>query len=79
MKKAGIIGSGIAGLASAIHLARKGYKVQVFEQAPTYGGKLGVAHIGNYRFDLGPSLFTMPHFVEELLDAELLKKFQVIR
>jgi len=79
MKKAGIIGAGIAGMASAIHLARKGYNVQVFEQAPTYGGKLGTAQIGNYRFDLGPSLFTMPHFVEELLDEELLKEFQVIR
>ena len=36
MKKAGVIGAGIAGMASAIHLARKGYQVHVFEQAPTY-------------------------------------------
>lgn len=79
MKKAGVIGAGIAGMASAIHLARKGYQVHVFEQAPTYGGKLGVSQIEKYRFDLGPSLFTMPHFVYDLLDDELLNTFEVNR
>lgn len=71
-----IIGSGIAGLASSIHLARKGYKVQIIEQAPSYGGKLNTIILGNYRFDTGPSLFTMPHFVTELLDPDLIQKFE---
>ncbi len=79
MQTAGIIGSGIAGLASSIHLARKGYAVQVFEQADTYGGKMGVSHLGPYRFDLGPSLFTMPQFVWNLLDTDLKDSFEVIR
>ena len=41
MKKAIVVGSGIAGLASSIRLAHKGYKVSVYEKNDTYGGKLG--------------------------------------
>jgi diapolycopene oxygenase len=61
-----VIGSGIAGLAAAIRLAIKGHGVQVFEAGPTPGGKLAEFSEGGYRFDMGPSLFTMPHLVEEL-------------
>lgn len=65
-KKALVVGSGIAGIASAIRLANKGYSVDVFEANKYPGGKLTVLELGDYRFDAGPSLFTMPHFVEEL-------------
>ena len=65
-KNAIVVGSGIAGLASALRLTAKGYKVQVFEANSYLGGKLTQLTRGNYRFDAGPSLFTMPHFVEEL-------------
>lgn len=61
-----VIGSGIAGLAAAIRLAIKGHGVQVFEAGPMPGGKLAEFSEGGYRFDMGPSLFTMPHLVEEL-------------
>src|SRR5476651_1635393 len=65
-RKTIIIGAGIAGIASAIRLAVKGYAVQVFEANSYPGGKLSqIAHDG-YRFDAGPSLFTMPHYVDEL-------------
>lgn len=66
MKKAGIIGAGIAGIATAIRLANKGYAVEVFEANNYVGGKLSEIRLGDYRFDAGPSLFTMPHLVEEL-------------
>ncbi|NNJ54706.1 MAG: FAD-dependent oxidoreductase, partial [Bacteroidia bacterium] len=66
-KRAIVVGSGIAGLASAIRLQFLGFEVDVFEQNSTYGGKIGVWSKNGYRFDTGPSLFTMPHFVEELL------------
>ena len=61
-----VIGSGVAGLASAIRLASKGHAVTVFEAASTPGGKLSEFQDRGYRFDRGPSLFTMPHLVDEL-------------
>lgn len=64
--KAIVIGSGIAGIATSIRLAVKGYQVLVLEKNNYPGGKLSEITLGNYRFDAGPSLFTMPHFVEEL-------------
>jgi phytoene desaturase len=64
--KAAIIGSGVGGLATAIRLAIKGYKVTVFEQHTAVGGKLNELRIGNFRFDTGPSLFTLPSLVDEL-------------
>ena len=67
-QKAIVIGSGIAGLASALRLKRKGYEVQVFEANSYPGGKLHSIYSEGYEFDYGPSLFTMPHFVEELFE-----------
>ncbi|MGB0255120.1 MAG: phytoene desaturase family protein, partial [Flavobacteriaceae bacterium] len=66
MSKAIVIGAGIGGLATAIRLAHKGYRVEVFEANDYVGGKLSTFRLGDYRFDAGPSLFTMPHFVDEL-------------
>ncbi len=65
-KTAAIIGAGIAGIASAIRLVNKGYVVHVFEANSYPGGKLSSFDINGYRFDAGPSLFTLPHLVEEL-------------
>ena len=67
-KNAIIIGSGIAGIASAIRLQIKGYSVTVFEKNSYPGGKLSSFELGEYRFDAGPSLFTMPHFIDELFE-----------
>ena len=61
-----VIGAGIAGIAAAIRLAIKGHKVEIFEANAYAGGKLSQIQLGAYRFDAGPSLFTMPHFVTEL-------------
>lgn len=66
MSKAIIIGAGIAGIASAIRLTLKGYDVDVFEASSSPGGKLSEIRIGDFRFDAGPSLFTMPQYVDEL-------------
>ncbi|AXT57546.1 phytoene desaturase [Aquimarina sp. AD1] len=65
-KKAIIIGSGIAGLASAIRLSGQNFSVEVYETNSYPGGKLAEIHKEGYRFDCGPSLFTMPQFLEEL-------------
>ncbi|MEP4374194.1 MAG: FAD-dependent oxidoreductase, partial [Algoriphagus sp.] len=65
-KKVLIIGSGIAGIASAIRLAVKGYAVEVYEANDYPGGKLSEITLGGYRFDAGPSLFTLPEQVDAL-------------
>jgi phytoene desaturase len=68
MKKAIIVGSGIAGIAIAIRLQNKGYNVQVLEKNSYPGGKLTQFSVNGYRFDAGPSLFTMPNLVTELFE-----------
>jgi phytoene desaturase len=68
--KVAVIGAGIAGLATSVRLALQGHEVHVFESADIAGGKLTQfsesGHSGEYRFDAGPSLFTMPMYVDEL-------------
>jgi len=66
MAKAAVIGSGIAGIASALRLRHQGFDVEVFEKNSYTGGKIHAKQLGDYRFDLGPSLFTLPKLVEEL-------------
>jgi diapolycopene oxygenase len=61
-----VIGAGIGGIAAAVRLACKGYDVDVFEASEGPGGKLKEISLDGYRFDAGPSLFTMPHLVEAL-------------
>lgn len=68
MARACVVGSGIAGLASAIRLREKGYDVSVFEANAYPGGKMHAEIYEGYRFDLGPSLFTLPHLVDELFE-----------
>ncbi|HOZ52007.1 MAG TPA: phytoene desaturase family protein [Chitinophagaceae bacterium] len=65
-KTCAIIGAGPAGMASAIRMANKGYQVTVFEANQQAGGKLTQSEEKGYRFDMGPSVFTMPSLVDEL-------------
>ena len=68
MPKAIIIGAGIAGIATAIRLAVKGYTVEVFEANGYPGGKIAEIKKDGFRFDAGPSLLTMPQYVDELFE-----------
>ncbi|NBC06421.1 MAG: phytoene desaturase [Bacteroidetes bacterium] len=65
-QRIGIVGAGIAGLATAVRLARRGHEVEVFESNPYPGGKLSQFELDGYRFDAGPSLFTMPQYIDDL-------------
>lgn len=81
MTKAIIIGSGIAGMATAIRLARQGIAVEVYEASGYPGGKISQRQVDGFRFDTGPSLLTLPSLIEELLDKDLqfpIKKLDII-
>lgn len=66
-KKAIVIGSGIGGLSASVRLAAKGFDVKVFEAKEFLGGKLSQIEQDGYRFDAGPSVFTLPHIIDELI------------
>lgn len=61
-----VIGSGIGGLAAAVRLSLKGHQVTVFEKNIGPGGKISSFSEKGYRFDTGPSLFTLPELLDEL-------------
>jgi phytoene desaturase len=61
-----VVGAGIAGLSAALRLRHKGYAVHVVEANPYTGGKLHAFSQDGFRFDAGPSLFTMPWLVDDL-------------
>ncbi len=63
-----VVGAGIGGIAAAIRTARLGYQVDVFEGSVGPGGKLSSFQLEGFRFDRGPSLFTMPQYVDELFE-----------
>lgn len=68
MKKAIVVGAGIAGLACSLRLVKKGYQVTVLEKNAYVGGKINALEQKGYRFDLGPSLFTLPELLTELFE-----------
>ena len=67
-KSCAVIGSGIAGIAAAIRIASRGYQVDVFEANKFPGGKLKELNTNGYRFDMGPSVFTLPNLIDELFE-----------
>jgi phytoene desaturase len=69
VQKAIVIGAGVAGLASAIRLASRGFVVEVFERNSYPGGKLSAFAMDGYQFDAGPSLFTNPALLHELFEV----------
>ena len=69
MSKIAIVGSGVAGLAASVRLSNQGHEVHVFEKNHYPGGKLSQFESKGYRFDAGPSLFTMPQYVLDLYVA----------
>lgn len=61
-----VIGSGFGGLAAAIRLSAKGWRVQVLEKSHVPGGRARVMHVDGYTFDAGPTIITVPFLLEEL-------------
>ncbi len=61
-----VIGAGFGGLAAAVRLACKGWRVQVLEKLDAPGGRAYVHREAGYTFDAGPTIVTVPHLFEEL-------------
>jgi phytoene desaturase len=53
-------------LAASIRLAAAGHHVVLLERNPVIGGKVADLDEGGYRFDLGPTVLTMPHLFDEV-------------
>ena len=61
-----VIGSGFGGLAAAIRLGARGYRVTVLEKQDAPGGRAYVHHQDGFTFDAGPTIVTAPFLLEEL-------------
>ena len=61
-----VIGSGFGGLAAAVRLCARGWRVQVLEKLNKPGGRARVIHVDGYTFDAGPTIVTVPFLLEEL-------------
>jgi phytoene desaturase len=61
-----VIGSGFGGLAAAVRLGARGYRVTVLEKLPSPGGRARVHRQCGFTFDAGPTIITAPFLFEEL-------------
>lgn len=64
-----VIGAGLGGLASAMRLGAKGYKVTVVDKLDVPGGRGSAIWQDGHRFDLGPTIVTVPQLYRELWAA----------
>ena len=61
-----VIGSGFGGLAAAVRLGARGYRVTVLEKLDAPGGRAYVYKQDGFTFDAGPTVITAPFLLEEL-------------
>ena len=61
-----VIGSGFGGLAAAVRLGARGYRVTVLERLDQPGGRARVHRQDGFTFDAGPTIVTAPFLFEEL-------------
>jgi phytoene desaturase len=63
-----IVGAGLGGLATALRLSSKGYKVTILEKHHQAGGRLNRLEKEGFTFDVGPSFFSMSYEFDELFN-----------
>ena len=66
-----VIGSGFGGLSLAIRLQGMGFQVTMLEKLDKAGGRAYVREQDGFYFDMGPTVITVPQFIEELLSIEI--------
>jgi phytoene desaturase len=77
-----IVGAGPGGLASAMLLAARGFRVKVIERLPHVGGRTSTIEAHGCKWDLGPTFFLYPRVLEEIFRScgrELNKEVELIR
>ena len=63
-----VIGSGFAGIASALRLAAKKHEVTIIEKHPDLGGRARVFKKNGFTFDAGPTVIAAPYLINELFE-----------
>lgn len=62
----GVIGGGLGGLAAACVLAARGHRVVLWEKNDWLGGKAAVFEEKGFRFDMGPTILTVPRVLDRI-------------
>ena len=69
-KSAIVIGSGFGGISLAMRLQSMGFETTIVEKLDKPGGRAYVREAEGFKFDMGPTVITVPHFIEELFSLE---------
>ena len=63
-----VVGGGLGGLATACTLAARGYAVVLCDKNSWTGGKAAVYEESGFRFDMGPTILTIPAVLKRIFD-----------
>lgn len=78
-KKVLIIGTGLGGLTTALRLSSRGYQVEMVEKHHRAGGRLNLIEKDGFKFDLGPTFFSMSYEFQELIkDCNIAMPFEFV-
>jgi phytoene desaturase len=66
--RVGVIGGGLGGLAAAVTLAGRGHDVVLFERGDVLGGKASRLEVGDFAFDVGPTILTLPGVLRRIVE-----------
>ncbi|CAA9363246.1 MAG: Diapolycopene oxygenase [uncultured Microvirga sp.] len=65
-RKVAVIGGGLGGLAAACVLGARGHRVTLYDKNAWLGGKAAVLNEGGFRFDMGPTILTVPRVLARI-------------
>ena len=78
-KKVLIVGTGLGGLSTALRLSVRGYDVEMVEKYHQAGGRLNLLEKDGFKFDLGPTFFSMSYEFQELIkDCNIEMPFEFV-
>ena len=68
IKKINVVGAGPGGLTAAMLLAKRGFKVTLFEKEESVGGRNAAIIKNGYKFDVGPTFLMMKFILDEVFE-----------